>query len=218
MGYCTGAIALALAFAAAFLVPGRATAQAGGADVELDAEAQEWFQAGRMAFSNGRFDDALQAFRKAHSLSERPELLFNIGSAADRLGRDEEALEAFEAYLRERPDAPNRAEVEGRIRELRRIVEQEAEEDAEAEAEAPTARDAASTAVEPSSVPPSGDAPAETPERDEGPSPWLWAGIGGGVAVVAVVVGVAVAVSGGGGEPSRIQGDVGGVIFTLRGR
>ncbi|MCX7807199.1 MAG: tetratricopeptide repeat protein, partial [Deltaproteobacteria bacterium] len=78
------------------------------ADEAKDQEARALFQAGQVAFEDGRFEDALQYFRRSYELSGRPALLYNIGLAADRLRRDEEALSAFERYLAEVPDARNR--------------------------------------------------------------------------------------------------------------
>jgi tetratricopeptide (TPR) repeat protein len=87
-----------------------------------DREARAIYEAAVVAFDEGRFEDSLRLFRRAYELSERPELLFNVGTAADRLRHNEEALEAFEAYLAARPDAENRANVEARIAVLRRAI------------------------------------------------------------------------------------------------
>ena len=87
-----------------------------------DAEARRAFAAGAEAFSHGSYRVALDEFRRSHELSGRPELLFNIGLAHDRLREDELALGAFEGYLDRVPDAANRSEVEGRIAELRRVI------------------------------------------------------------------------------------------------
>ncbi len=86
---------------------------------EADEEARARFQAGNIAFEQGRYEAALNDFRQSYELSRRPALLFNIGAAAQNLNRDREALEAYEQYLRELPDAENRAAVEARVRILR---------------------------------------------------------------------------------------------------
>jgi tetratricopeptide (TPR) repeat protein len=92
------------------------------ADAETDEEARALYQAGRIAFDQGRFDSALDYFQRSYELSGRPALLFNIGSAADRLRRDAVALDAFERYLEEVPDSPDTASVQARIRVLRAAV------------------------------------------------------------------------------------------------
>lgn len=95
-------------------------------DPQADLEARARFEAGRAAMNAGRVEDALEDFRRAYELSRRPQLLFNMGIAADRLRRDEEALAAFEAYLAEMPaeQIDNRADVEQRIRVLRETIEE----------------------------------------------------------------------------------------------
>jgi tetratricopeptide (TPR) repeat protein len=89
------------------------------ADDTIDQEARALFEAGKLAFEEGRFENALGHFQRAFELSGRPRLLYNIGTAADRLRKDDVALAAFERYLAETPDAPNRSAVEARIQVLR---------------------------------------------------------------------------------------------------
>lgn len=94
-------------------------------EVDLaDSEARSRFEAGRAAMAAGRTEDALADFRRAYELSHRPALLYNIGVAADRLRHDDEALEAFEAYLAAMPaeEITNRAEVESRLVVLRETI------------------------------------------------------------------------------------------------
>ena len=94
-----------------------------------DHEARQLFEAGEVAFADGRFENALRRFKDAYELSPRPQLLFNIGASAERLRRDEEALDAYQAYLEAMPDAPNRAQVEARID----VIEQSRQHDQEVE-------------------------------------------------------------------------------------
>lgn len=107
---------------AAWLVCGPAVAQEGALSDETstsgegtDDEARGLFQAGSVAYEQGRFENALAYFRQAYALSGRAVLLYNIAMAAERLRRDDEALEAFRAYLEATPDAPQRASIEARI-------------------------------------------------------------------------------------------------------
>jgi len=125
-GFLRGARCLLLGAALAALsalAPLNALAQLGGTDAAtLDTEARLLFEAGSSAFGDGRYETALERFRQAYATSQRPELLYNIGSAADRLRRDEEALEAFSGYLAALPEAANRREVEARIASLREAI------------------------------------------------------------------------------------------------
>ncbi len=95
-----------------------------------DEEARSVFEAGRVAFDAGRFEDALEYFQRAHELSGRADLLFNVGTTLDRLRRDQEALDAFEAYVEARPDATNRSQVDARMAILRESVRSAASEPA----------------------------------------------------------------------------------------
>lgn len=83
-----------------------------------DQEARRLFEAGRTAYVEEKYQDALNYFEQAHELSHRPQLLFNIGQASDRLGQRQRAAQSFRAYLTAMPDAGNREEIETRIREL----------------------------------------------------------------------------------------------------
>src|SRR4051812_10862263 len=104
----------AAAFVVAALCPAAARAQV--ADPTRDAEARQHFATGRDAFSRGDFATAVTEFERAYTLSRRAQLLYNIGTTYERLHRWEEARSALQRYLDAVADAPDRAEVEGRIR------------------------------------------------------------------------------------------------------
>jgi tetratricopeptide (TPR) repeat protein len=167
-----------------------------------DAVARGLFQAGKAAYEAGKYEDALSFFEQAHARSRRPQLLFNIGQAAERLRRDEKALELFRAYLTQVPDAANRVDVEARIRQLQQWVD---ERNKEAAPVAPitTAPTPAETAEQAPATAP--DDPAFTASEPEQGEPvtskwWFWTGIG------AVVVGgtaAALAVALGGDETEQ---------------
>lgn len=161
-------------------------------DASRHAEAGGLFEAGRAAFADGRFKDALRYFEQSHDLSLRSELLYNIGSAADRLQREEQALRAFEEYVQRLPEAPNRREVEGRIRVLREhIAREQAERDAaEAAAVAPTEDAATAPVTDPLAVQDSDGGGVEGEW-------WFWtlmvAGAAAGAAVVTAIDAIRVA-------------------------
>lgn len=104
----------ATALVAATLCPAAAYAQP--TDASRDAEARAHFTAGRDAFSRGDFSTAVTEFERAYALSRRAQLLYNIGTTYERLHRWDEARSALQRYLDAVSDAPDRAEVEGRIR------------------------------------------------------------------------------------------------------
>jgi tetratricopeptide (TPR) repeat protein len=84
-----------------------------------DEEARRLFETGRLAYEEGEFERALASFTRAYELSDRPELLYNIAMSHDRLRHDAAAIEWFERYLAQVPDASNRASVERRLEILR---------------------------------------------------------------------------------------------------
>jgi hypothetical protein len=89
---------------------------------ERDQRARAMFEMGRQAYGDGRYRDAWANFHEAYQLSGRPELLYNIGQTADRLGQDSDALKAFRMYMERLPDAKNRRDVENRIHALEERV------------------------------------------------------------------------------------------------
>ena len=89
---------------------------------ELDDQARQLFVHGRDAYYEQHFEDALKYYRAAYQLSGRPELQYNIGQAADKLHRDAEALEAFEAYLKQAKPGEQRTAAQARAEQLRASV------------------------------------------------------------------------------------------------
>jgi tetratricopeptide (TPR) repeat protein len=193
-----GATLLVLALFAA--TPAAASAQSQApVDASRDEEARMLFHAGVEAFSAGRYPDALSRFEAAYELSPRPDLLYNLGSAADRMRRDEVALDYFERYLAARPESARRTEVLARIEALRRAIAERASR-AEAIVVAPPLAPAAAAATQDH-----GENVLETW--------WLWTIVGVVVVGAGVGIGVGIAMNSG-PEPPR-PGDVGPVVFAL---
>ena len=188
-------------------------APAAAQESPTETEARRVFEAGEVAFTAGHYADALGYFKRAHELSQRPALLFNIALCADRLRDDDAAIDAYERYLAEVPLAANRREVDDRLEALRA---------------ARTRREAAAHVVQPAHVAQAADdaGDSHTTNADDdraasdatGASPavyetwWFWTIVG--VVVVGGAVGIGVAASG--DEPFQ-SGGVGGVVFTLGG-
>lgn len=162
-----------------------------------DEVARGLFQAGRASYDAGNYEDALKYFQQAFDLSQRPGLLYNVGQAADRLHRDAKTIEAFRLYLERVPAAENRAEVEGRLRTLERIVALESEtEQAQTNTNATDA-----TATQTSNV---NTQPLDTRvSESSGPGIAPWLVIGGSAAVL--VTGVVLTIVGA-GQISDVEG------------
>lgn len=173
-----------------------------------DQEARDLFRLGKQAFDEGRFDRALMYFKDAHVLSHRAALLSNIGTALDRLRRDDEALEAYKSYLEQVPDAPNRGFIEERVRVIEGARSKGVPPPMAAPEPAPTvvaptpeqtAQAAPASRPQPAAVPVVANDDTK-PAANDSPGVtsrwWFWAGIGA-VAAAAVIVGVSVSSGGG---------------------
>ena len=67
----------------------------------------------------GKCRQAIAEFDKAIAVLHDPTLLFNRGECHRKLGDADSALEDYHQFLSDLPNAPNRAQVEARIGELR---------------------------------------------------------------------------------------------------
>jgi tetratricopeptide (TPR) repeat protein len=111
----------ALLVVAALSVCAATAHAADGGDVLL--EAKQHYDRGMAHYELGEFTAAVEEFKLAYARSQAPGLLFNLAQAS-RLAKDyEQALHFYRTYLRVRPDAPNRDDVERRIVEIEPIVE-----------------------------------------------------------------------------------------------
>jgi tetratricopeptide (TPR) repeat protein len=175
-------VVLIAASIAAFLLVSSNSAYA-QADASRDAriaEAKRAFAEGTQAYDEGDFETALARFRRAYDLTKSPDLLYNIATVSDRMRRDEEALEAYEGYLSERPGSPDREHVEGRIEVLRAAIEAQRRAALEAELEARQAAIEAAAKVK-----------AERPLTQyvgPGPGPWITIGVGSASIVTGAVL------------------------------
>ncbi|MCB9613168.1 MAG: tetratricopeptide repeat protein [Sandaracinus sp.] len=154
-----------------------------------EAEARALFEAGQHAFDQARYEDALERFQSAFRLTGRVVLLYNIGVTADRLRRDDVAIDAFERYLAgTSPGDAQRVHVERRLEILRAAVaEREAVE--AAEVAAPT------EASETAEVEPLGVVPVE-PTEHSNVGPYVLGGAGLALTITgAALLGAAVGAS-----------------------
>jgi hypothetical protein len=104
-------------FAAILLMGSSASAQE--VDPEVDERARVHFESGRVHFEDGAYERAEEEFRSAYQLSHRPELLMNIATSVERLGRYAEAADLIEQFLADAADVPNRESLERRVANLR---------------------------------------------------------------------------------------------------
>jgi len=86
-----------------------------------DAKAR--YLSGQSHYNLNEFAEALQDFKEAYRLRPDPAFLFNIAQCERQLGDLDEAIKFYRTYLRNKPDAANKREVERKIDELRGLVE-----------------------------------------------------------------------------------------------
>lgn len=130
---------MALSLAASFTTPLAAQEEAEveeeAAPSPQDEQARAHFVLGRSAYDAGNYDEAIEQFTRAHELSQRSDLLFNLYQAHHRAQHLEQAVGYLERYLTEgSPDDLQRGTLTERLSNMRReLEEQQAQEAREAE-------------------------------------------------------------------------------------
>lgn len=102
------------------------------------ARAMAAYERGTKNYNAAQYEEALADFTEAASLYASPDFQYNIGLCYEKLGKYDEAIRAFSTYLRAKPDAEDRPNVENRIQMLQQELERrerEAEEEAARAAE-----------------------------------------------------------------------------------
>jgi tetratricopeptide (TPR) repeat protein len=185
----------------------------GGARADDVNKAREAFKRGSRLYDLQRYQEAAAAYEEAYQAKDDPALLFNIGQAYRGAKEYEKAIGAYKAYLRNLPGAPNRALVEQRIEELRRL----AEEDRKSQDRPPAGTLPPSTPEPPPGqvtqpvVPPPASAPPRGRHNHE-ITGWALLGAGAAIAVVgAALVGVAY------GDAGALNNPSGGTTYSADG-
>jgi hypothetical protein len=217
-------LAVASPLVSPVVFPFWATAHAAPADAEQRALAREHFKKGQRLYNVSEYAPALAEFKAGFLLHDDPVFLYNIAQCHRFLGNTDEAITFYSRFLRERPETPNRDEVEKRLAELRALKAGEREEGARTTPQAPggtqapaqlpeddqrlTKTRAGEQATEsrlalgaqppPETVLTSDPAAAVTPPDDSKPihtTWWFWTGAGA-VVVAGIVTGVLLLSSG----------------------
>lgn len=88
-------------------------------------EAREHYYKGTKAFELGLYDEAIGEYMAAYKAKDNPALLYNIAQSHRLAGHAAEALRFYKVYLVKLPRSANRDEVENKIAELEKLVEQQ---------------------------------------------------------------------------------------------
>jgi len=89
------------------------------------SEAREHYKKGTKAFELGAFQEAVAEYAAAYRLRDDPALLYNLAQSNRLANHPLEALRLYRMFLLKTPNASNREEVESKIAELRKLVEQQ---------------------------------------------------------------------------------------------
>lgn len=76
-------------------------------------------------FDKGEFDEAIREYYAAYERKKIPQLIFNIAQAHRRAGQHQEALSAFERFLKEDPKSPLAPEAEANATAMRAKIDAE---------------------------------------------------------------------------------------------
>jgi len=82
------------------------------------ADEQRLYDEGLRAFQGGDARAAEKAWKAGYAIARDPAFLVHIGEAQEKAGAPAEAADSYRRYLREAPDAADRADIEQRIARL----------------------------------------------------------------------------------------------------
>ena len=86
---------------------------------DLTAEAKRFFDRGLTLYGRGKYEAARRAFTAAQRFTSIPEVYYNLAITSQRLAKEADAIDYYRAYLRGRPDALDKSQIQRRIRRLR---------------------------------------------------------------------------------------------------
>jgi hypothetical protein len=80
--------------------------------------AAKLYEEAKAHYNLQEYETALNGFKEAYLLSKEAGLLFNIGQCYRQMGKDQEAIRSFKAYLNEDPESPQRVQIEQWLKEM----------------------------------------------------------------------------------------------------
>ncbi|MBL9043252.1 MAG: hypothetical protein JNM83_16695 [Myxococcales bacterium] len=113
MARCKFLVVLSFAFFVAVTSVAQATA------IDPEQAAKQAYARGAELFKNRHFTEAAAAFEEGNQLKPHPAFSYNLALTYRALGQPAKAIEYYESYLRDSPQATDRASVEAAIAEER---------------------------------------------------------------------------------------------------
>ncbi len=92
------------------------------ARAEDKTASRDHWERGTKFYDLGKYDDAIREFEAAYEAKSDPAFLYNLAQSHRLAGHNGDALRFYRTYLRYAPKAPNRADIEERIKELEKIA------------------------------------------------------------------------------------------------
>jgi hypothetical protein len=86
-------------------------------------EMKQLYERATRAYDVGKYNEAIEEYQKAYEIGGDPPMLYNIAQAYRLNDQPTEALRFYRRYLQRAPNARNREDVERKIGELEKIVE-----------------------------------------------------------------------------------------------
>src|SRR5438477_2985680 len=88
-------------------------------------EARQHVAKAKVHYDLGEFKDAADEYILVYRLRPIPALLFNIAQAYRQAGLYDKARQFYKSYLRESPEAKNKAMIEQAVREMDELIAKE---------------------------------------------------------------------------------------------
>lgn len=125
--------------------------------------AREFFDKAQTLFEAGTYEKAAEYFEKAYDARKFPQFLFNIGVCHEKLQKYQLAIDYYNRYLAEKPEAKDKGELRERIEVLKREIKR-LEEEAK---KVPPPPDPNAPPPDPNAPPPNPNAKKEPPKPSE---------------------------------------------------
>jgi hypothetical protein len=135
-------------------------------------EMKQLYEKATRAYDVGKYNEAIEDYQKAYEIGGDPPMLYNIAQAYRLNDQPAEALRFYRRYLQRAPNARNREDVERKIAELEKTVE-ERRKAAAAATPPPLPAPPVTTAPPPAPTPAPVGPPAPTNGPTTTPSPTL---------------------------------------------
>ena len=147
------------------------------ARAEPKAEARALYEEGARLYDLGSYDDAIDRFERAYTLTGAPVLLVNLAQAYRKKGDCARAAWLYGRYLSRSPNGELRKDVEARRAEMERCAREE--KDASAATEGNERKEPSERREEPAPTPAAAPPPAPPapPRGASGPVVLAWSGV-----------------------------------------